>query len=460
MPEPCFIYNLTHLSGLVLGNHDISMEDTIRGNGLFQAHMALVALEEDTEGLEHARGRFDESPPSYRSDPSRGSTLSPGPDPHGDQSRQREEHRWRLKAEHKASRPYPQFDRQCDHEMKRSSEAWEREIRPIPANADARTAAETSVKAQWHEHGIWNSAWDKEEVSRKGWPGKKWSHEESFGAELDIWRRSEDEPSKPYASTSTRQKNEALIKQDRALHTADERKREASRPIHQFLHQISKEREWIQEVLNSDLHSLVAQEARRRAVREGQRFFEPSEIPRRPAPTPADVNTRAYETVKSRWIEWGIWSSKWGSMPGMSWKHEEPLLDFIREELDEDAAQDEVKEVAMFDELRRRDTQRRQVAATESNDLEIGRQHSLDPTESFTVYASTQGRSEAPFTFTPVPGGETAPTRPLSRSLAITNSNVHPRPSGSTQCPQATDDNLNRTGYSQSDGHDSLITSS
>jgi hypothetical protein len=39
----------------------------------------------------------------------------------------------------------------------------------------------------------------------------------------------------------------------------------------------------------------------------------------------ADINTRAYENVKNTWTKRGIWNRRWGILPGMSWKHEEPL---------------------------------------------------------------------------------------------------------------------------------------
>ena len=41
--------------------------------------------------------------------------------------------------------------------------------------------------------------------------------------------------------------------------------------------------------------------------------------------TAADINTRAYENVKNTWTKRGIWNKRWGILPGMSWKHEEPL---------------------------------------------------------------------------------------------------------------------------------------
>lgn len=48
-----------------------------------------------------------------------------------------------------------------------------------------------------------------------------------------------------------------------------------------------------------------------------------------------DINTKAYETVKAKWIKFGIWKKTWGFLPGMSWKHEHPLEDLLRVELPE-----------------------------------------------------------------------------------------------------------------------------
>ena len=35
-----------------------------------------------------------------------------------------------------------------------------------------------------------------------------------------------------------------------------------------------------------------------------------------------NLDTRAYETVKSRWIRDGIWDDDWTFVPGTSWRHE------------------------------------------------------------------------------------------------------------------------------------------
>ena len=75
-----------------------------------------------------------------------------------------------------------------------------------------------------------------------------------------------------------------------------ERECEASHPYHHFVYQISKERERIQD---------------KSANGEGAGA--------------ADINTTAYENVKNTWTKRGIWNKRWGILPGMSWKHEEPL---------------------------------------------------------------------------------------------------------------------------------------
>lgn len=84
-----------------------------------------------------------------------------------------------------------------------------------------------------------------------------------------------------------------------------EREREASRPFHQFVYQVSKERERMQD-------------QRRRADIVSD---------------PVDISTHAYEVVKDTWTERGVWNTKWGVLPGMSWKHEQPLQDKVREEM-------------------------------------------------------------------------------------------------------------------------------
>jgi hypothetical protein len=75
-----------------------------------------------------------------------------------------------------------------------------------------------------------------------------------------------------------------------------EREGEASRPYHQFVYQISKERERIQD---------------ESANEEGT--------------DAADINTRAYEDVKNTWTKRGIWNGRWGILPGCRGNMNGPL---------------------------------------------------------------------------------------------------------------------------------------
>jgi len=69
---------------------------------------------------------------------------------------------------------------------------------------------------------------------------------------------------------------------------------EASRPNHQFLYQISTEREWIRdELLYKHSTGII------------------------------DIDAMAYEAVKKSWIEDKIWNPEWDEVPGMTWMHED-----------------------------------------------------------------------------------------------------------------------------------------
>ena len=132
----------------------------------------------------------------------------------------------------------------------------------------------------------------------------RWKHEEPLELESESETDSEAEPSPPLFSFFPKepQPKPRLPKSDdekrriTERRVVREREREASRPYHQFVYQISKERERIQEESENG---------------EGA--------------DAADINTRAYENVKNTWTKRGIWNRRWGILPGMSWKHEEPL---------------------------------------------------------------------------------------------------------------------------------------
>ncbi|KAK4233742.1 hypothetical protein C8A03DRAFT_38533 [Achaetomium macrosporum] len=145
--------------------------------------------------------------------------------------------------------------------------------------------AEEKVKMRWIEQGIW---------------------------------RDDTSPKQPTAAAKTKEMGQ------------DQREREASRPFYQFVYQVSKEREWIEEEEEEEEGTIEV-------------------TTRVPAPCPANpFSYGARETpavpegrVKATWVKWGIWDAIWGVLPGMTWKHERPFEEVLQEELDNDAAQAE-----------------------------------------------------------------------------------------------------------------------
>ncbi|KAH8588286.1 hypothetical protein B0O99DRAFT_677560 [Bisporella sp. PMI_857] len=156
----------------------------------------------------------------------------------------RQQLRMQLTGEHEASEPDKQFSAQVEEERSR----------------------------------IWNTD-----------PSTSW-RELTF-ADLYTFKEEAREMSKPKRPKSDEEKRR--IAERRVVR---EHEREASRPYHQFVYQVSKERERIQEESANGGSADIA-----------------------------DINMRAYETVKNTWARRRIWKTGWGILPGMSWKHEEPL---------------------------------------------------------------------------------------------------------------------------------------
>ncbi len=160
------------------------------------------------------------------------------------------------------------------------------------------------IKMRWVEQGIWKDKWDEMAAGRYRNIGR-WKHEEPLEPESET--ETEAEPPPPPFSLFgisqnqpqpklRRPKTDEEKRQISERRVVREREREASRPYHQFIYQISKERERIQD------ESANGKDA-----------------------DADDINTRAYEKVKNTWTKRGMWKERWGIVPGMSWKHEEPL---------------------------------------------------------------------------------------------------------------------------------------
>jgi hypothetical protein len=163
-------------------------------------------------------------------------------------------------------------------------------IRRLYVGDDPDKIAYENVKKRWVEQGIWNNKWNQ-------FASGRWKHEEPLEVESEPETDPEVEPSPPLFSFSPKQlqpkrrrpksDNEKRWIAERRL--VREREREASRLYHQFVYQISKERERIQEESENGKGADTA-----------------------------DINTRAYENVKNTWTKRGIWSGRWGILPGMS----------------------------------------------------------------------------------------------------------------------------------------------
>ncbi|KAJ5158881.1 uncharacterized protein N7500_008532 [Penicillium coprophilum] len=258
--------------------------------GIPTIHSALDKLDKlanDPKRLDVDRSRFDREV-SYVSNQSHNSTasLSPG-SPSEVQRRERQQRRdrekWQLMKEHDASRANEQFDAQVYELEALIIEEIENRTREIPNGTNMNNLAHETVKNKWMKQGIWNEEWDH--IAQPWWV---WMHEDSPKA-----------TQAPYLNPPYNLKGEKLLT-TRLGNKKVPRGDEPSRPFHQFIYQISEERERIEK-------DCVAS--------SGTVPVSPSE----------DVNTKAYETVKSTWLRRGIWNNQWGILPGMAWKHESPL---------------------------------------------------------------------------------------------------------------------------------------
>lgn len=269
--------------------------DALYGKGLARAQRALSRLEDPLQ-LDRERRRFTDLPPPYTSDRSGTTTQPASPYPPSEEQRLRQEQRVQLGLEHDASKPYYQFEQQTSDEEKRIFEADLNGTRSLPVGTDPNTIAQEIVKTRWVEQGIWNNKWDT-------FASGRWKHEEplELGSESDTDSQSNcSSPLFPLVPKQPQSKSRRRKGVDEKRRIAEhrvtrEREREASRPYHQFVYQVSKERERIQDEYISGEGSSV-------------------NIP--------DINTTAYKNIKNTWTKRGIWNKRWGILPGMLWKHE------------------------------------------------------------------------------------------------------------------------------------------
>ncbi|KAL9013400.1 MAG: hypothetical protein Q9173_001902 [Seirophora scorigena] len=229
--------------------------------------LAFANMKEDDPRFKQALSCCNDPPPPY---PSEESTQFPSPEPSD-----YEQHEAHKTVERLNSTVYYQFQHQ----------KWDEEaqLRKHPARGpfDFDEVARATIIKRWTEQGIWNNKWDPQNLTLA-----RWKHEEPLALDDRSGRKSPS-PSPIFAEKQVGTKDDRGTPRPSADIAREATEREASRPLHQFEYQVLKEQEYIEA-------------------------------------TTASVHKRAYENVKQRWIDRGIWDARWLRLPGMSWKHETP----------------------------------------------------------------------------------------------------------------------------------------
>lgn len=285
--------------------------DTIRGDGLFQAHRALAALAEDPEQFDRARERrFSESPPSYHS--RSGTTTQPeSPVDEDDPLVQYIARKDKLYLDWMASTAANQFITQKREEMQRIEQSGE----SVGVGNSPSSVAGERIRERWIEQGIWDPKWYEANLERWGEGVQnaplldaQWMHEVPLEDDSDTVEESTAEFK--FGAKRKRQKTDEEARQTAERRAERQRQRELTRPIHQFNYQVSRERERLLEEMSQDAgHDDPV-----------KRY-------------PPDINTQAYTLVKDRWTRAGLWVDKWGILPGMTWLHERDFDELAEEEL-------------------------------------------------------------------------------------------------------------------------------
>ncbi|KAG5917915.1 hypothetical protein E4U42_007069 [Claviceps africana] len=256
----------------------------VQASGAFLVDEALARLAADPEELDRARRRFNMSPPAYAS-PS--GTTTEFPSPGTPRTRLRAIRESRLWLAHEASKPSSQFSAETRKERERILERHRTHPGEGPSGAPLIDLAADIVRKRWVEQGIWNESWTSDACGR-------WKHEEPLKPPPQRRASGEMAPGRQDMSRPAPQETGTEAEQVSTQPSEEEiRSREASRPFHQFIYQVNKERERLTD---------------QQSVKD----------------VAADINTTAYENVKQLWKKRQIWSPAWTVLPGMTWRHEHP----------------------------------------------------------------------------------------------------------------------------------------
>ena len=234
-------------------------------------------------GQDLARRRFSRSPPSLPSALSTEYEESEPPSP-GEQLENKE------REELRSSRAGAQFKIQIRHELDRIRLARDKGLLQQRSLFDWEEAAEANVKYRWMQQGIWDERWASE-------PTKIWKHELRDSPPPVRPSKSVEDDAVTKSRTKRKRQDSDLEGEYRETirRAVDFQNRQSSRPCYQFLYQFCKEREWINMGLSME--------------EQGQS---------------ANLDSRAYENLRSRWIRDGLWDDDWTYIPGTWWRHERP----------------------------------------------------------------------------------------------------------------------------------------
>ncbi|RCI08580.1 hypothetical protein L249_4751 [Ophiocordyceps polyrhachis-furcata BCC 54312] len=215
-----------------------------------------------------------------------------------------------LAQEHAATTPSHQFRAQVQAEARARNNgapcpvAYRDIIKPTKPSLQPIVAA---IKERWVKQGIWKPEWSVLDM-----PGDQWKHETGpvhvHPAERRVdtaahLLRSLREPGNVEQVQQGLNRLELADAESDAAHllmamkdSSDEwQEREASRPLFQFVLQFCQER--------------------CRLAVDGT--------------AASSIDVMAYDQTKQTWIENGLWDKNWGLVPGMAWKHERPLGEFL-----------------------------------------------------------------------------------------------------------------------------------
>ena len=245
-------------------------------------HIAKELEEFAAAGQDLSERRFSRSPPRVPSAPSTEYEESESPSPN---ARLQEKESWELMN----STANAQFTTQIKDELGRIRVARDKDLLQHPL-FDLEEAAEANVKYRWIQQGIWDERWASQ-------PSKVWKHElEESPPPVRPSDSAKEGGVKKFGTQHKRKHSDLEEEYHETVRCAvDYQNRQSSRPCYQFLYQFCQEREWIKMGLGKQDQDQQTK-----------------------------LDTRAYQSLKSRWMRDGIWDEDWSFIPGTSWRHERP----------------------------------------------------------------------------------------------------------------------------------------